>query len=175
MIVAGTGHRPDKLYLGYSDEGLKILVKLAVIYLKSSPEPIDAVISGLALGWDTALALAAVKLKIPLIAAIPFEGQEKMWKESDVIRWQKLKEYAQLTGKVHIVCKGGYSPAKMQTRNKWMVDNCHEVVSLWDGSPGGTKNCINYAEGKKKIKNLWEEYHLLVYLHKLGKLWHKKN
>ena len=37
------------------------------------------VISGMALGWDMALAQAAINLGIPFIAAVPFIGQENMW------------------------------------------------------------------------------------------------
>jgi hypothetical protein len=35
------------------------------------------VISDMALGWDMAVAIAMLKLKIPLIFSIPFEGQNQ--------------------------------------------------------------------------------------------------
>lgn len=38
----------------------------------------------------------------------------------------------------------------MQKRNEWMVDNCDILIAVWDKSPGGTKNCVDYAESKKK-------------------------
>jgi len=47
----------------------------------------------------------------------------------------------------------------MQTRNIWMVDNCDLVLALWDGSDGGTGNCIKYANKiGKPIVNLWDKY-----------------
>lgn len=33
----------------------------------------------------------------------------------------------------------------MNLRNKWMVDQCRLVLSVWDGSPGGTGNCMKYV------------------------------
>ena len=34
-----------------------------------------------------------------------------------------------------------------------MMDDCTVVCSLWDGSPGGTSNCVEYAErgGRQRI------------------------
>ena len=55
-IVAGSGHRPSKLG-GYSEQIHEKLVALAIGWLKKN-EP-SCVLSGMALGWDTALAEAA--------------------------------------------------------------------------------------------------------------------
>lgn len=50
---------------------------------------------------------------------------------------------------------GKYYPTKMQKRNMYMVDNSDVVVSVWDGSNGGTGNCVSYAMNhNKKIINL---------------------
>jgi len=81
MILSGTGHRPDKLG-GYSDSAFDNLVKIAEDYLKESKP--DKVISGMALGWDQALAEACVNLNIPFIAAVPFKGQESKWYQSSI-------------------------------------------------------------------------------------------
>ena len=78
MILAATGHRPDKLG-GYSHDILVRLTEFAQHQIRVlGPEK---VISGMALGWDQAVALATISLEIPLIAAIPFEGQESVWPE----------------------------------------------------------------------------------------------
>ena len=40
-----------------------------------------------------------------------------------------------------------------------MVDRSDSIVALWNGTSGGTKNCIDYAEKKgKPIINLWERF-----------------
>lgn len=153
MIVAGTGHRPDKLG-GYGWEPEARLRCLAISWLEvAKPE---RVISGMALGWDQALASAAHISGIPFTAAVPFLGQEKMWPAESQKRFQTLLEKAE---KVEIVCSGGYSPAKMQKRNEWMVDNCTHVLALWNGTTGGTANCVKYAQKQEKpIINLWKEW-----------------
>ncbi len=42
----------------------------------------------------------------------------------------------------------------MQKRNEWMVDNCDMLVAVWDGTDGGTYNCIDYAKRMKKPRIL---------------------
>ncbi|MBD2505254.1 hypothetical protein H6G83_32420 [Anabaena azotica FACHB-119] len=52
-----------------------------------------------------------------------------------------------------------YHPGKLMKRNEWMVDQCHRLVALHDGSTGGTGNCVNYAKSKKvHIVNLWKSW-----------------
>lgn len=148
MIVAGTGHRPDKLG-GYGDDVLKQLYRFACREIERNRP--SKIISGMALGWDTALAMAALQLKVPLVAAIPFEGQESQWPEPSQKRYRAILERA----KVHVVCPGGYSPAKMQERNEWMVDRCDILWALWDGSTGGTANCVRYADQRQQSTGLF--------------------
>jgi uncharacterized phage-like protein YoqJ len=55
-----------------------------------------------------------------------------------------------------IVCEGGYHPDKLQKRNIWMVDRSTAVLALWDGSKGGTANCVKYAEKVSvPVFNVW--------------------
>ncbi len=153
MIIAGTGHRPNKLG-GYDAlAGLKVGL-VALEYLKR--ERPHRVISGMALGWDQELATAALALGIPLWAAIPFDGQEKAWPEESQ---EKYHDILQAAHSVTVVCEGGYAPWKMQKRNEWMVDKATKMAALWDGSAGGTANCIRYAQKMgKPIDNLWDEF-----------------
>lgn len=152
MIVAGTGHRPNKLG-GYGDDVFDRLVALARTYLWHM-EPWH-VISGMALGWDQALAMAAVQLGIPFTAACPFEDMHEKWPEHSWPRFLWLFEQAQ---HVEFVNYGGYAPWKMQARNMWMVDRADRLVALWDGTNGGTKNCLAYASKvnhQMPVDNLW--------------------
>jgi uncharacterized phage-like protein YoqJ len=34
----------------------------------------------------------------------------------------------------------------MQDRNIWMVDHCDALIAVWDGTSGGTANCVRYAQ-----------------------------
>jgi uncharacterized phage-like protein YoqJ len=157
MILAGTGHRSNKLFKhdAYSKDNLKHLIKFAKIQLlKHDP---DEVISGLALGWDQALALAALGLNIPLIAAVPCYNQDSGWGPA----YQKLyKELLEKSDKVIYVHKGSYNNSCMLNRNIFMVDNSDEVLALWNGDfTGGTTHCYNYAiKQGKPIHNTWDEW-----------------
>ena len=73
MIIAATGHRPDKLG-GYGSIVADRLFHLAYETLEELAPTL--VISGMALGWDMAVAEAAFCLDIPFHAYRPFEGQE---------------------------------------------------------------------------------------------------
>lgn len=153
MIICGTGHRPNKLG-GYTKAVENKLYKLAYTWI-SQNNPAK-VISGMALGWDQALAQAAVDLRKHTIAALPFENHHSIWPYWQIERYTKLLSEC---SEVVTVCKGGYEKWKMQERNKWMVDNSDKVLALWDGSVGGTNNCVTYALGvPKEIVNLWDEY-----------------
>lgn len=155
MIIAGTGHRPPKLG-GYGFEATQHVIRVAEIALDGHRP--DVVISGMALGWDQALAEAAIKLNIELHAYIPFLTQSARWPQVSQDRYLELLDAA----KVVKDCSNGglYSASAMQLRNEAMVDDCDLVLALWDGQPsGGTFNCIQYAEKiGRTIDNCWEDY-----------------
>lgn len=154
MILAGTGHRPNKLG-GYEKEERARVVRLAMRGLDTAQQ-VKSVITGMALGWDTALAVAAYTLGVPYTAAVPFKGQECRWPKDSQDQFNFLLSRAE---EVVYVCEDGYAAWKMQKRNQWMVDRCDQVLALWDGSDGGTGNCIAYAtKVNKPIINLWELY-----------------
>lgn len=161
MIICGTGHRPNKLN-GYSEQAFSELTDLATTALiKLSP---NKVIAGGAIGWDQALANAAYSLGIPLTLAYPFKDFHCKWPRDSVgYKFHREMELVAelLTKPVEIiyVSEPGYAAWKMQVRNKWMVDHSDSVLALWDGSSGGTANCVAYADKKgKPIINLWEQW-----------------
>lgn len=153
MIICGTGHRPTKLG-GYGTEASVRLIKVAKAeLLRLKPA---RVISGMALGWDTALAQAAVTLNIPFNAYIPFKGQESMWPCKSRNEYRDLLDMA---SEYIIVSEGGYDAEKMQVRNEAMVDACDLVLALWDGTSGGTANCVHYAKkAGKPIENCYPRW-----------------
>ena len=158
LSIAATGHRPERLApkeICYSRQVRERLRSLARNYLIRA-EP-DEGVSGLALGWDIGFSLACIDLTIPLIAAVPFKGQENYWSTEDQDLYNSILKQAK---EVHIISKGGYSPAKMQTRNIWMADRVSRFAALWDGEKaGGTYNCLQYAESKGvAYNNLWNSW-----------------
>lgn len=146
MIVGFTGHRPDKLggYKVPNPTYIKVCQKIDTTLRDLQPEK---VISGMALGIDQWAANIAYKLGIPFIAAVPFEGQESAWPQPSQKAFRLLLKRA---SEIVIVSPGGYAPAKMQIRNEWIVDNSNKLIAVWDGSPGGTGNCVNYAKSKNR-------------------------
>jgi len=160
MIIAATGHRLEKL--GAHDQKTRLaLGGLATEYL--SREQPRNVIVGMALGWDQAVAGAAVALRIPFIAAIPFEGQDGRWPAEARHRYARLLECAQRVESISELQYGTSHEVNvaMQARNEWMVDRATKMVALWDGSWGGTFNCIHYARKKGvPFDNLWPRWTL---------------
>lgn len=146
MIASFTGHRPNKLggYQIPNPTYTYIIQELNNILLKLKPEK---AISGMALGWDQWAAQTCIDLQIPFIAAIPFVGQEKIWPQSSIDIYNVLLQKAI---EQVIVCEGGYAAWKMQKRNEWMVDRSDIVIACFDGTNGGTANCIRYAKEKNK-------------------------
>jgi len=150
MIVAFTGHRPDKLG-GYdlpNPTYIKVCQEIEKNLKALKP---DKVITGMALGVDQWAANIAHKLDIPFIAAVPFKGQESRWPQKSQRIYAKL---ISLASEVVIVSPGGYSAEKMQIRNKWMVDNCTKLIAVWDGTTGGTGNCVEYARSVKSDEDI---------------------
>lgn len=150
MKICFTGHRPNKLpnpKTGYDTTNptytfLRRETEKWLLELKP-----DETISGMALGFDWIGAEVSIKLGIPFIAAVPFIGQESIWPE------HSKKQYRELLAKakeVVIVSEGSYSVEKMQVRNCWMVDHSDDVIACFDGTKGGTKNCVDYATKKGK-------------------------
>lgn len=153
MILAATGHRPDKLG-GYGETTFAGLTLLAESVL-SEIQP-TSIISGMALGWDQAWAQAGLNLKIPVVAAIPFKGQESRWPQPSQEKYCRILERCNL---VVCVSLGDYSASKMQIRDEWMVDTCEVLVALWNGTASGTKNCIDYASTKNRyVLNVWDRW-----------------
>ena len=153
MIIAGTGHRPDKLG-GYDPHTIRKVLTFAEATLRHY-QP-STVITGMAQGWDMALAQASINLNIPFHAYVPFIGQEQVWPSATRLYYKALLQHAQHV----IVCSpGGYTKQAMQIRNQRMIDECELLLALWNGSSGGTSNAIAYAifTGKMYV-NLWPQF-----------------
>ena len=156
MIYSGTGHRPDKLAT-IDNWGQKTFNRLVDLARAAIDIHLPAeIMSGMALGWDMALAQAAILGGIPLLAAVPFKGQESKWNHKQQDFYNSLLSKAK---EIIIVSEGTYTPDKLQTRNEHMVDNSDVILALFNGSRGGTGNCIRYAKMKNKpIHNYWNSW-----------------
>lgn len=155
MKICVTGHRPGKLY-GYnlSDvrwQNLKMRFKQILI-----ENHCTEAITGMALGVDTVFALAVLELKeegynIQLYCAIPCRNHSCKWIEESIQQYNDILSKADT---VKLVSDEEYKPYLMQKRNEYMVDLADKVIAVWDGTKGGTANCVQYAKkvGKEIIK-----------------------
>lgn len=155
MKICVTGHRPNKLY-GYNlaDVRWQNLKGLFKRILKENN--CTEAITGMALGVDTVFALAVLELKdegynIKLHCAIPCKNHSCKWIKESIDQYNNILSKADT---VKLVSDNEYKPWLMQKRNEYMVDLADKVIAVWDGSKGGTANCVKYAEkvGKEIIK-----------------------
>jgi len=174
MIVCATGHRPK--VFGTYDENDKVIVgiKKAINNFMGERE-ISKFISGMAIGIDMWSAEIALELGIPLVAAVPFRGQEKIWIDSVKKRYDNIVKKASEIYVIDVSADKSINyeefmkldlnkdtyftvSAKFNKRNEWMVNHSDMVMAVWNGEKGGTGHCIKYAKAKKvKTINLWRE------------------
>lgn len=154
-LIAVTGHRPDKLggYDRDTFDWLRYYADRVLAEIKPS-----GVITGMAQGWDQAVASAAMLKHVPFYAYVPCTGQETVWPEPAQIRYRSLLKRA---ADVIVVTPGSYTPHAMHARNEAMVDalpDTGKLVALYDGSPtGGTAACVRYAvRTGVTIVNVWD-------------------
>lgn len=160
-IIVATGHRPPKCG-GFSEAAQTALKQIAIDWL-TELHPRGA-ISGMALGWDTAIVEACLNLGLPYVACIPFRGQESQW---PLHARRAYANYIRHAANVIICSPGEYAPNKMQIRNERMVDLALKngpgpanalVLAMWDGTSGGTKNCLLYARTRLESINAWSDF-----------------
>jgi uncharacterized phage-like protein YoqJ len=152
MKFVFTGHRPNKLRNDYDLKSPFVMeIKRRIIEIVMSYEDSNKeFITGMALGIDQLAAQIALELSIHFTAAIPCFGQESMWPKKSQDKYHELLQYAKTI--IHVTMNK-YNNTCMQKRNEWMVNQMDRddiLIAVWDGSPGGTKNCIDYAKRRNK-------------------------
>lgn len=154
MIVAGTGHRPKFCPCKY-DHGHPWLRTLKLNLAKALRDlDVKTVISGMAIGWDTWLAQAALDLEIPVHAYVPFPEQGKTWPTDSRKEYERILNLSDLV----IYISNSYSDEAFLKRDRAMVDDCDQVFSLLnpEANSGGTFYTVKYAEkNNKPITNFW--------------------
>lgn len=163
-----TGHRPNKLggYDYNSPKNLRIKEKLeeAIVFLIEE-QNVDTFVVGGALGIDQMAFDVVYSLKkeypnIKIIVAVPFKNQAGNWIPTSVSYYENQLKLADKVIFVDTLdeykIKGYeedvYYPAKMQKRNEYMVDISDYIITYFDGTKGGTKNCLDYWNKKKENK-----------------------
>lgn len=168
MDVSVTGHRPDKIIIAgenaYSPAVFNKFTDFCTASLKAvrNKIEIDRVLTGMALGFDCAVAISCIKLNIPFIACIPFKGQELKWTQL----WQDVyKRILDKAKRIKIVSPGGYAAEKMHYRNEYLIDHSEYILTFYNGDKyGGTYSCLKYAKFlNKPMCNIYDNW--LKYKH----------
>ena len=155
FTVCGTGHRPKYLPCKYDEKhiwAMKVKENLKKWIVDNDPEYI---ISGMAIGWDTWVAEAALLLEVYLSAYTPFPEQGSKWPAAAKKRYDSILDRASAVLRV----SKEYHKDCFFKRDKAMVDNSDIVLALWNPKikSGGTYWTVKYAESQnKKIINFWE-------------------
>lgn len=153
LVVAATGHRWQRLDIPRTAETERHLVRLARAFLE--PLAPDQAVSGLALGWDTAFAIAAVELRIPLVVCMPGKrGQQESrwdWGDQGTHEWlvRQSVEHSWIGGDLPF-------PKACISRDEYMVGRAGLICALWSGEPSGTGTTVRYAKRQHVgVVNLW--------------------
>lgn len=135
MVTAAiSGHRPEKIRdWGWVRDALKESFALF---------DVDKVVVGMAAGVDLIAAKVAHENGIPFVCAKPWAGHTAR------VGW-KMTYASAIRNAIEVVdvdpAQDYPGPWVYQKRNKWMVDHSDFLISVWDGSEGGTANCVYYA------------------------------
>lgn len=172
ITIAFTGHRPSNKNTGgydvtsYKNKLISFIaydIILNTVLINDKYRKINFIVGG-ALGFDQLMFDVCFLLKqlsyqlgiaVNIEIAIPYKNQPLKWfNTKDIERYYDQLRVADTVTLVDTikeydrdkrVAYGEHSPYKLQIRNEYMCDKADIVISLWDGSPGGTRNCIKYA------------------------------
>lgn len=144
-----TGHRPEKLPWrdDETDERCAALKKKMRDAVEAAYDGgMRHFICGMARGCDLYFAEAVLALRekrgdVSLEAAVPCPSQADSWSRKDQARRRRILDACDL----ETLVQDHYSPGCMIRRNRYMVDHSSLVIAVYDGTPGGTRQTLEYA------------------------------
>ena len=143
MILGITGHSPVKLggwVWNPAHRRVQEYIRRCFRHLRP-----EYVITGMALGVEQWGAEIAIEMGIPFLAAIPFDGFEGKWPAPSQMKYRNTLSKSFRT---QVVSPGGYESWKLAEKNKWVVENSDQILSIWDGDldpNSGVSHATNYA------------------------------
>lgn len=160
LTMALTGHRPQKLagydlQQPYYERMENQLIKLIKTALRRCDKL--ELHSGMALGADTVWARVIIKMRdqypdrITFVADIPDWNQASLWPLESQSRWQYLMTQTDDVKTYSQGCDDKSYAYILNQRNIGMIDACDILIAIYDGTPGGTRNAVQYATKTKKL------------------------
>ena len=158
-VCCFSGHRPEKLPWG-ADESAKACLELKNMIRLHITRQIEKgttkFLCGMARGTDLyffdELLAARKNYPITIEAVVPCPSQADRWPAGERRRYLRaLAECDRVT-----VLEDHYSDGCMLRRNRAMIDRSDVLMTVFDGSPGGTASAIAYARAKNvEIDAIW--------------------
>jgi len=147
-----SGHRPNKLPWGWDEGDLRCVALKERIWdevRRAYDDGCRHFICGMAQGSDFYFCEAVLMLRderpgVTVEAAIPCEEQADRWPQEDRERYERLIGLCDFETMV----QRHYDRSCMLRRNRYMVDHAARLIAVYDGSRGGTRYTIRYAQGK---------------------------
>ena len=167
MIMCFTGRRPKDLFGYEKARYLPLMEALKSCLRQHINEGYDTFISGGAQGFDQLSFWAVNRLKdeyshIRNIVYVPFEGQERIWKDTGLFSKHEYRLMLKFSDEIHVVTPGNIGNKAdvvkaLHDRNHAMVNTSDAVFGLFPDlswqSPtvkGGTAECLKYAHSAGK-------------------------
>lgn len=150
VCISFTGHRDlgDRTneVASFLEETMRqlILIHGYVVFICGGAMGVDTMASGIALRLRDEFKQLHPQCKVEVHLYLPFHDHDAKFPSriSQIVRLQMI--HADVVKYIHdgpFTHKGLY-----QDRNVAMVDDSHGTIAIWDGSPGGTGNCVRYAQ-----------------------------
>lgn len=117
-------------------------------------KPNLVLISGMAEGWDEAIAKVGMRENIPYVAAVPNEGYaDYYWRRKSQTGHNRIAVYNELIAhatEVIIVCPTLFVDGVHSNfiRNSWMVDHANEAV-VYMAHSSGTRDAVAKLSARK--------------------------
>ena len=146
-----TGHRPHKLPFNLDDESgaaLRLRARLKTELLTAIHQGYKYFICGGGLGVDMLAARQVLSLKeaypfLRLCLALPCQNHTARWAPAQK---QDMKALMEQADEIIYVTQGPYTEGCMQKRNQYMIDRSSRIIAVFNGTSGGTKLTLDYAE-----------------------------
>ncbi len=150
MVCAFSGHRPEKLPWGGDERDARCAaLKLQIFRAaeRAYRDGFSEFACGMARGCDLYFFEAVDRLRagfpdIRFTAWLPCPEQAGRWGASDRARYEAALSRCDRV----ITVEPSYSPGCMLRRNRAMIDTCARLITVYDGSGGGTGAAVSYAE-----------------------------
>jgi hypothetical protein len=153
MLVTGIAPTPERL-----NERRDVPSGELVYLAKKALEQYQAtrVLTSLDLGWEQALAKAAIELEIPFTVAIPFPGRDENW---DRDARQSYLDLLSQADEVYRLCDHYTETAELEARF-WQIDQADLTLALWDFDfQSDIFRAVEYAvKHDRELINLWEDW-----------------